>query len=321
MKGVLALVFALSLSVQGQHFTAPSREVLVDPSFLPTSGLKWDRGFLVGYDFAQSTVFVADSSGKIVVNGARIWPNNGDIVHIMDISASPKGGFAVLFAITSTTGQATGAVAWLDSAGNVSKIVQLPMMFPSNTCFADDGTLWLLAGLGTISPSNGQRVEASGYDMLRHYDANGVLIGTALPRSDFASKHFPSTGVSQMTASHDRIGIYFNVTRNWVEISYSGEVLGHWILPASDYRIVRASLSDQNEVYLGYQKDNPPNGARELGVHHFDKTTKTLQPIDASTLLAADPSASSFNLMGGDGNNLVVSKSLSLPKLLWVTAQ
>ncbi|MGA3185711.1 MAG: hypothetical protein ABSF22_01250 [Bryobacteraceae bacterium] len=317
MKNILALVFTFSLGAQAQHFTAPSRAVLVDLSFLPSVIPKWDRGFLVGHDLARATVFVADSSGKTIVNNVRIWPDNGDMVYIMDTSVSPKGGFAVPFTILSTTGQRTGAIAWLDSAGKVTKIVQLPTAAAYNTCFADDGTLWALV----FVRKDDQGHEASGYDMLRHYDANGVLIGTALPRSDFASKRFPSTGVSRMAASHDRIGIYLPVTRNWIEISYSGDLLGHWILPTANNMILNVGLSDQNEVYLGYQKNNPPNGAPEIGVQHFDKTTKTLQPVDASALFAADPSASSFSLVGSDGHNLVVSKSFASPTLLWVTAQ
>jgi hypothetical protein len=316
MKSIFILIFTLSLGVDAQHFASPTRTVIVDSSFLSTAMPKWDRGFLVGFDFLQSTVFVADSSGKTLVS-SRIWPNNGDIVHIRDISVSPKGGFAVPFTITSTTGAATGAIAWLNSAGNTTKIVQLPMSSPFNSCFADDGTLWVLAGV-----RDGEGGEASGYNMLRHYDANGILIGTALPRADFASKGFPSYGASRMTASHDRIGIYLDVRHVWIEISYGGELMGHWILPSSGIRILNVHLSGQNEVYLGYQKDNPSPGLPEIGVHHFDKTTKTLQPLDASALLAGDTSASSFNLAGGDGSNLVVRRSPNSPvTLLWVTAQ
>ncbi len=316
MKSVFAFVFILSLSVDAQHFTAPSRTVLVEPSFLSTTPPKWDRGVLVGMDFEQGTIFAANSSGKTIVN-TRVWPNNGDIVHIRDISVSPNGGFAVPFTITTTTGAATGAIAWLDSTGRTTKVVQLPMAAPFNTCFADDGTLWAL-----VAVRDGKGGEASGYNILRHYDATGVLIGTALPRADFASKGFPSKGgSSRMTASHDRIGIYFDVKGVWVEISYTGDLLGHWTLPSSGLRILNVRLSDQNELYLGYQKDNPPAGRPELGVHHFDKTAKTLQLVDASALFAADPSASSFNLVGGEGGNLVVSKSLNSPTLLWVTAQ
>ncbi len=314
MKNICAALFTLCLGANAQHFTVPSRTVSVDSSFVPTAIPKWERGFLVGFDLAQATVYVADSSGKTVVN-SRIWPNNGDIVHIRDISVSPNGGFAVPFTVTSTTGAATGAIAWLDSTGKTTKIVQLPMAAAFNTCFADDGTLWAL-----VAGRNGEGGEASAYNILRHYDASGVLIGTALPRADFASKRFPANGVSRMTASHDRIGIYLNVTNNWIEISYSGDLLGHWILPSSGYRILNVRLSGQNELYLGYQKDHPPAGAPEIGVQHFDKNTATLQPVDSSALSAADPS-SSFNLIGGEGSNLVVSKSFNSPTLLWVTAQ
>ncbi len=307
MRRALTLFLFFGVGLAAQRLTTPSQMVTVDPSFLPTSFPKWDRGFLVGYDFNRATVFAADRAGKTVFQ-TRIWPENGDIVHITDLATSPLGGFAVSLTVTATTGVGTGAIAWLDAMGKSMRLVQLPMAAAFNVCFANDGTLWAL-----VRVHDEKGIEAVGYDILRHYDANGVLIGTALPRSKFVSKRFPASGMSFMAASKDHIGIYFDVSKNWVELSYSGSIAGHWILPASDLLLSRAFLTDGNDVY--FQCDGKTS--TELGIRHLNKTANTLMVVDASALAGYDSSVRSVRLIGGEGNDIVVRKS----SLMWVTAQ
>jgi hypothetical protein len=63
---------------------------------------------------------------------------------------------------------------------------------PAFLAFDADGSLWALVRAFRIA--NGIRHEATGYDMIRHYDETGKLIGAVFPRSHsirIMPTHFP----------------------------------------------------------------------------------------------------------------------------------
>src|SRR5256885_12663849 len=130
MKRLVWLSLSLAaLVARGESLSSPSKTVMPDPSFLPPSEHrsipKWERGFLIGYDTTTADLFAADMSGKRSLH-SRLWPENTKSMHVMDMTAAPRGGFAAAISVVSQTGAASHAIAWLDANLPTAKLVQVP---------------------------------------------------------------------------------------------------------------------------------------------------------------------------------------------------
>jgi hypothetical protein len=284
--------------------SAPFRRVAVDPSTDTDNFPKWERAYFLRYDLSNPTVFAADRSGRVVMR-SRINADQFSQTHISDITVSPAGTFAVAFSTLSKSGGPAGFIALLDTSGETTKLVQSSAgVF--RVCFADDNTLWAL-----VRDRDDQGNEARGYDLLRHYNADGALIGTAAPRGLFLSTAFPAPSGS-LTASRDRIGLYADRTRTWMEISYSGKILGTWKMPDVGADVTRAYLSSANEVYVYSQEHR--DGHETISINLFNKSDSTFEKFDTSAIAGADP----VLLWGVDGEDLVVGKTSRTPTLMWV---
>jgi hypothetical protein len=304
-------ILCIGASLHAQKFSDPKMVVPVDQAFFDggphTTVPKWDHGFLLKFDLDAATVFAADRNGKLVFR-SRIWPEGAVGVHIVDVTASPKGGYVVALGLINSAGP-VGALAWLDSRGALMRVVQAPSTRFVRARFAGDGTLWAL-----VQQRDEMEREAKNYDMLRHYDANGALMGTALPRAQFASARYPAEP-GTLVASADRIGVSVEQNHAWIELSYSGQILGHWKMPSEGFdETTSAFLTDVNEVYVRYQlSQRTSTGKQQVGVYRFDKATETFQKIDTSFATSG--------VVGVDGDALVATKSFNNPTLLWVTPQ
>jgi hypothetical protein len=265
---------------------------------------KWERGFLLSYDFDKSIVLAADRSGQAL--RAQISPPEASHVFLRDVSVSPSGTFAVAFSAISSQGPA-GFIAWLDHSGSIGQLVQIASGSAELIRFADDGSLWAAVRTG---PAFGP--ESDSYDILRHYDAKGKLIGSALPRRLFPPGPFPGE-LGSLTASRDRIGFFDRHTRTWVEFDYAGKTLGRWVLPGPKVRHAWALLSQSNDVYIGQQESI--DKSEIVKTYRFDKSSNTLQEFDVSGINAGHPAS----LAGVDGEELVFLVSYHPPLLKWST--
>jgi hypothetical protein len=192
----------------------------------------------------------------------------------------------------------------------MTKVVRTSPAGVLRICFADDGTLWALV---KVQDESGYEVKK--YDTLRHYDQNGVLLGTALSNEHFKHDLFPSAE-GGLSASHDRLGVYITRLDMWIEVSFDGTVLGHWILPANNYRHREVFLSPSNNVYFSYQSSPiDKQGHVAIGIDRFDKAEGVLTPVDAAEVLA--PGEERMRLFGFDGDDAIVSKQLVHPMLFW----
>lgn len=311
---VAVLLLALAQTVSAQvppsiKLAEPSRGLTVDSSFEAEhlALLKWERGYLLGYDIDRSIAMAVDRSGKAVLR-AHISPQQASHVLLRDISASPGGTFAVAFSGIGPSGGFAGFIAWLDHTGSTAQLVQVASGEPFLVCFADDGTLWAAVQMYTENLA-----EAAAYDMLRHYDASGKFIGSALARRVFPAGPFPGDPGS-LTASHDRIGFLASASRTWVELTYSGKDLGHWTLPGPPAKLSKALLSQSNEVYIG-QQERIDRTTEVVKSYLFDKPSNSFQELDSSAVNGGRPA----RLVGVDGDELVYVASYGPRLLKWST--
>lgn len=229
---LLLLCLPLAVAIRAQSLPViklapPSRSVAVDSGFYAEhlAIKKWERGYLLGYDIDRSIVMAVDRSGALILR-TYIAPREAVHVRVYDLSISPNGQFAVGISGISPEGQPSGFIALLDHSGNTAQLIQIAGGAPFLVCFADDGTLW-----AAVRTRGTNLEEALSYDILRHYTADGKLIGSAVPRKLFRTARFPGeTGA--LSASHDRIGFLAASRRTWVEVSYSGKQLTNVVLPA-----------------------------------------------------------------------------------------
>lgn len=285
----------------------PSRSLALDPGLLQAENQappKWDRGYVLTFDRDRAIVLATDRSGRIFLR-TRVSPPGASHVILNDVSASPNGTFAIAFSAISSTGPA-GFIAWLDHSGNTGQLVQIASGSAELIRFADDGSLWAAVRTG---PAFGP--ESDSYDILRHYDAKGKLIGSALPRRIFPPGPFPGE-LGSLTASRDRIGFFDRHARTWVELSYAGKDLGHWGVPGKA-KIASVFLSPSNEVYL-HQQEQIDKSTEVAKSYRFDKSSSSLQELDTSAV-----NVNFSRLLGTDGEEIVFLASFNPPMLKWST--
>lgn len=286
----------------------PSKHVALDGGFEAEHLVisKWERGYLLGYDIDRSVVLAADRTGKLALR-AQISPAGASHVLLRDVSASPGGTFAVAFSAAASNGGPASFIAWLDHTGKTARLVQVSAAVPYLVCFADDGSLW--AAVHMRLAENPEQ-EIARYDVLRHYGADGKLIGSALRREAFPARSSPDwlAEYGSLTASHDRIGLFAPTGRIWVEISYAGTDLGHWTLPGPKVEFTQAFLSQSDQVYV-HQQERADHTHEALRSYIFDKASNTLQELDTSTIHWGRPAS----LKGVDGDELVY---MAAPRVL-----
>lgn len=169
--------------------------------------------------------------------------------------------------------------------------------------FADDGTFWVL--LRQVDPALNELEE---YDMLRHYNANGKLLGLAIPRSTFpASKHSPIYSPS-LAISHDTIAVYFDRPQTWMELSYDGVVKGRWqvaqVRLSDGQRAVetRFSVTDSNRVVrvTAVTGRTPSDHGTRIELLQKSGSVLDATAVDFSSIASAHP-----YLVGVDNEQLV----------------
>lgn len=278
---ILACLFVLG-TLPAQTLTvvreAPLDRTLANTLVVP----KWDHGVLLTHETGDtgSSVYAFDRSGQLKFR-TPIQPPQAVRIIVDDIAAAPDGTFAVAAGTFGPKGEMASVLAFLNTAGEVTRYVRLePSTGVFNLCFAPDGTLWALVRVFDQSFK-----ELAQYNMLRHFDASGRLVGSALPRSTFAanSGRFPAEA-GHLFASRDRIAVFAPEMGTWTELSLSGEITGHWKLPLPFQSSVRtlnrfagAVLTPENDIYIALQ-DSTVNGKSTSAMYRFDRTTATFGP-------------------------------------------
>lgn len=166
---------------------------------------KAENGYLSTMDLRGTKIHVSDRSGQARVD-VDIAPPEAARITINGVAVSLSGRIAASGVAFSPEGAFSGFLLWLNPDGTIVRYVRLDSADPARVCFSPDGTLWALVR-GFQQPDGREMAQ---YDMLRHYDQNGRLLGTALPKSSVPRKDrlFPGT-VAYFAASKDRLGIYF----------------------------------------------------------------------------------------------------------------
>jgi hypothetical protein len=267
---------------------------LLNYSFAYRPVPKWQNGFLLAYQTHNepSAIFVFDRTGQLVLDKRIEIPELGEIL-IRDTAASLDGRFAI-----TGTGKTTGAfVATLTASGATAWMVNNPSYAAERSAFAPDGTLWALGHI--VDPSIRRWQDMPNYPTLRQYDREGHLVRSMLPRTSFAFKTWQQPDAHAfLITTPDRIGIYSEPAREWVEVSADGEVLGRWKgvdVPEHDH-VTGAALLRNGDVYVTAQYHTTP---RTEMIHNYKLDKQT----GKWNIVGEDPRSPA--ILGADGDQIV----------------
>ena len=231
VKRYVPLYFALSLSIvsgaasDALKLSGKPAPFLIDISDRPIP--KLENGFVVSFHPDLRDVWLFDQHGNRVRDLLlSVPPPYVSVIRIGGAAASKDGRVAIDATATTDDGKTAHLIAWFDSKGTLQKIVRTTPFASHQIAFDTDGRLW---AVGNLYNEQGGR-DIPPHDVVRQYDVDGLLLRTFLPNVSFHTRQYPAAGVL-LRAADGKMAIYSEPTKEWVEITNSGELLGRWPVP------------------------------------------------------------------------------------------
>ncbi len=261
---------------------------------------KWENGYFVSFDFpdgaAVPTVYLQDANGNLLTKAVVSIPDSVETV-LYDAAVSAQGIVAISGSANAADGRGTGFIMYLSKAGKALQLVRTWPFTPRRLCFSANGNLWVLG-----FEFDDDRMEKPDYKLLRQYGRDGVMINSALPRHILSVPVHPEP-VSQsfLSTFGDRVGVYINRGKEWVEVSSaSGEVVGRWAgLPGAPKSwVIGAFFTGSGSVYVS--DEDRGSVAAQYG-------TRTAHRLDKANGTWVDVKNISRRIIGMDGDSVVVS--------------
>lgn len=225
-------------------------------------------------------------------------------VRIWDAAVGSSGTVAGVGQAVDKDGLVAMFLAIVPPGKTQASIHRLNPFTGERVAVASDGTVWLTSG--RMDEAGGDEASKGDYHTLRHFSAEGKLLGEFVPRSSLQGVQPASgSGGANMTwlrAAGDRIGVYFGGSHRWLELS------GGAVSPPC---IARLPLKgEESPVALGGLALSSPGGPVALfqyptlgsGLYQLDCGAGVWQPLASHA--AADLQAVT-DLVGMEGNQLV----------------
>lgn len=233
-----------------------------------------------------------------------LFAPDGHLAFTLPIQGAGNGRVQVESVAVDSNG--TLAVAWIDqpaagidirdSSGNLVRSIDTGAYLPMHLSFGDH-SLWAFGWERDAKKDWG--FPAKDYQSVRKYSMDGKELGAYLPRSLFPSPGLEPGGEMRqerlITVTGDRVGIEavsgtVGNQREWVELTFNGDLLGRWKLDPSD-EFPGVAFTSDNHVY----------------VHRFDRNAKSRQVLRLNRETSAWETLSAPNLplYGADGDKLV----------------
>jgi hypothetical protein len=197
-----------------------------------------DKGFVAVLGDPQAppgprrslTVYRPD--GKFAYEVSPRMPSGDDIN--LRAAAVDSDGTAVVSIFDNPGGPPGSAgLVIVRDGGQTQQFIDTGTYVAESISIAADHTIWTLGNLrrGPNTPVT------PGFRMVHHYTADGKPAGEYLPANTFPPLRQGQViaggeiGVSMIAASADRVGVYYAPMQAWLELDFSGHLLGRWTLP------------------------------------------------------------------------------------------
>jgi hypothetical protein len=204
----------------------------VEGRFDGSLALMYENGYVLGWDdaFTYKALILYRADAKPLYSVSHSGPDG----HRYFVWAADSDGLAVR---AYHDRHFQGRIDLLDPAGIVIRSVDTGSYEATRLTFAPDHSIWTV---GYIYPHNSSSAD---FNVVRHYARTGEKLGEAVPWSQIEGENNAYTalqgiiGASRLFAASDRIG--FVALSNWgnskwVEVAFSGAVLGQYNLGSYD---------------------------------------------------------------------------------------
>jgi hypothetical protein len=258
------------------------------------------NGYTLFYDRDQGTVEAFDRAGSRVMNVTLSLPDLGRI-NIVDVTASTAGRVVVLgSAISRDRTQFASVLIWIRPDGQTEKVVRLNPYAATRILFSGNGHLWA-AGMARDSSFQ----ETPEHDVLIEFDEHGEFVKSVLPRSMFAGAVGHPAGGGYLATSGDRIGLYSEMGRAYVEYDLAGHLIGKWGIAhlPNVKRPTGVGLTSNGEFYVGGWEKSKEAAAGRAVVYRLDRTTGQFVQFE---LPGVDATPKMLGLLGVDKDDLVL---------------
>lgn len=303
--GLILVCFLTLSSLRGADSVAISvRTVSLAHDFSGQPIPRFANKFFASTDAKRGRVQVWDANSTSVANYALQLPGVASVV-ISSIAVATDGSVAVATGAFDANGRSAPVIAWLTRSGELVRMVTTAPFAPRHIAFAKDDSLWA-AGREYDSA----REDRPDYNVIRHYDTNGRLAGSALSRSLFSPGKVGPANDSFLTVADTRIAMASVTAGEWVELDQTGRLLGRWPLsmPANSFPTGVALLANGDFIASFETTD--------LGrLFKYDRGQSKWEIVDSSQLQNRQQG---LVVIGADGNS-VVGRVKPPATLQWIT--
>lgn len=188
--------------------------------------------------------------------------------NVYSFARGAEGTLAACGLAYAADGRYAPYLAWISADGTQQKVIRTAPYFPFLVAVAPDGTLWTVGReLNSDMGENGVNRDAG---TLRHYDREGRLLESYLPRSGFKDPVVLGSN-GHLAVSRDRVGwLCENAERTegsaYIEVSTQREVTRYPVpaIPASTSPVAMYSsmgMTLDGEVFVVTDSVNKQEGA------------------------------------------------------------
>jgi hypothetical protein len=306
--GFTLSVFALILPAQSNISARLERSMPFGADFSNRPLPRFQNGVLAGTDSTRTRVTLWSADGRSLLDVPLNIPGAAKTI-VADVAVSGTGEIAAGVSNISHLGQVGPAIAWLDARGAIQRVVAVPSFGIRRLVFAADGTLW---ALGREFDSNLRDVPD--YSLLRHYDAQGRLLGSALPRSLFPQGQVDPANTSYLITDGDRLIVVSITAARWADVSSTRRVktISSWdtsTFPGEGF--VTGIAAANGELFATAQN-------QDLGeLYRYNGTQKGWTLVSTKEVRSLKQG---LVLLGSDGGRVVI-RTKPQGALAWVAVQ
>jgi hypothetical protein len=296
LLGSLALISSIAFSSEITPKSVSSAPVPVDLAGRRVES--FENGFITSVATTLGEIWVFNETGR-KVRDVRVVLPDADLERINDVAISREGRIAVAVTAYTKDGKFAKALAWIDSDGNVEKLVRTSPFAVREIRFANDGTLW---ALGDVYDETITNQPVPPYDVLWQFDAQGHRIRTALPKASFKTNSQVASQ-AELTVAGNTVAVYFKPQRELVEVSSSGETLGRWAVPAPEANraeFVRMALTPSGDLLLEQKEESGGDSTHALHAYFFERQSGKLSTVNLSAV-----DGTYIIMLGAKGDNIL----------------
>ncbi|MCU1243712.1 MAG: hypothetical protein JWO71_4438 [Candidatus Acidoferrum typicum] len=249
------------------------------------------------------------------------------------VAAAPAtNGGAIVSGHASIDPGITYFLAETSASGGVVSVARTETFVAARICKASDGTIWTLGR----DPQKESAHDAD-YPLVRQYSFESGLLHGYLSRALVDLRRTGSIGGGEgpnatfLVCGKDRISLYLNETKEYIEIDPSTESLKRWkmdMAPLPEARVTALAVTDNGRVYASLFEVQPETETKTHGL--FELRTRQASSVGNWVVVNGTlnshregdtvPKDAFFRVWGADGNDLVIRRQENDPDMSWVRA-